>query len=494
MSRSFRFHLAVRFTAAMTVTAATIGAASLLGLRAMLDRELNGTILNVATIQAASVTDSPEMHFHEWELTPGEAGSVRELIRYVQVWDMSGRSLLRSQFMTGDLPVDRDAVSQAAAGGFIWREQSFDGIPVRSIYYSLARFGPAHERHVLQVAAPLLARHQMVERLALFFAGVTLLVAAASFAGSWWLAGRAVRPVHEVIDQAEAIGARSLDRRISAYADTHEYRRLVDVLNTMLARIQGAFETQRRFTADAGHELRSPLTALRGEIELALRRERAPEEYRHVLHSNLDEIARLSSITEDLLTLARSDAGVLQPRSESVHADDLAQGVVNRLRQRAEEKGIALSLRTVGDMAVWADQWLLERVIWNLAENALKFTPSGGAIEVEVTRVGKILDISVTDSGPGLGHHPEKIFDRFYRVDASRTPGEEGSGTGLGLAIVKAIADGYDGSTTAENLPGGGARVGVALPLERAADTVARDINVEPTPQVVSPFSAPKTS
>ena len=130
MSRSFRFHLAVRFTAAMTVTAATIGAASLLGLRAMLDRELNGTILNVATIQAASVTDSPEMHFHEWELTPGEAGSVRELIRYVQVWDMSGRSLLRSQFMTGDLPVDRDAVSQAAAGGFIWREQSFDGIPV----------------------------------------------------------------------------------------------------------------------------------------------------------------------------------------------------------------------------------------------------------------------------------------------------------------------------------------------------------------------------
>ena len=178
MSRSFRFHLAVRFTAAMTVTAATIGAASLLGLRAMLDRELNGTILNVATIQAASVTDSPEMHFHEWELTPGEAGSVRELIRYVQVWDMSGRSLLRSQFMTGDLPVDRDAVSQAAAGGFIWREQSFDGIPVRSIYYSLARFGPAHERHVLQVAAPLLARHQMVERLALFFAGVTLLVAA----------------------------------------------------------------------------------------------------------------------------------------------------------------------------------------------------------------------------------------------------------------------------------------------------------------------------
>lgn len=465
MSHSFRFHLAVRFTAAMAGAAGVIGIASLLGLRAALDRELNGTILNVASIQAASVTDPPEMHFHEWELTPDEAGSVRDLIRYAQVWGASGESLLRSQFMTADLPLDPGAVSQADAGELVWREQTFAGMPIRSLYYPLARFGPAHEGHVLQVAAPLLARHQMVDRLALFFAGVTLLVGAASFGGSWWLAGRAVRPVHEVIDQAEAIGARSLDRRIGAYADTHEYRRLVEVLNTMLTRIQGAFETQRRFTSDASHELRSPLTALRGEIEVALRREREPEEYRRVLGSNLEEIARLTRITDDLLTLARSDAGVLRPSKESFDVRELAMRGVERLRLRAEQKGVALSLRTGGDMLVEADPGLLGQVMWNLAENALKFTPPGGAIEIEVVHVGGDLDIAVTDSGRGLGAHPERIFDRFYRADASRTPGEESSGTGLGLAIVQAIVDGYEGGTRAENVPGGGARVGVTLPM-----------------------------
>ena len=476
MSHSFRFHLAIRFTAAMVGAAAVIAVASLLALRALLDGELNGTIQNMASIQAASLTDSPEMHFHEWELTPDEADSVRDLIRYAQVWSTSGQSLLRSRFMTADLPLDREAVSQADAGELVWREQSFAGVPIRSFYYPLARFGPAHKSHVLQVAAPLLARHQMVERLALFFAGVTLLVGAASFGGSWWLAGRAVRPVHEVIDQAEAIGAGSLDHRIDAYADTHEYRRLVEVLNTMLARIQGTFETQRRFTADASHELRSPLTALRGEIEVALRREREPGEYRRVLESNLEEIARLTRITEDLLTLARSDAGVLRPGSESVHARELAEWVVERLHQRAEEKGISLSLRSRGDTLVQADDRLLGQVMWNLVENALKFTPAGGAIEVEIESIEGALEISVTDSGPGLGSDPERIFDRFYRADASRTPGDESSGTGLGLAIVKAIADGHGGSVRAENMAGGGARVSVALPLGRVADPVERTI------------------
>ena len=419
---------------------------------------------------------------------------MRELIRYAQAWNTSGQSLLRSQFMTGDLVLDREAVSQANAGELVWREQSFGGMPIRSLYYPLARFGPAHERHVLQIAAPLLARNQMVERLAVFFAGVTLLVGAASFTGSWWLAGRAVRPVHEVIDQAEAIGAGSLDRRIDTYADTHEYRRLVEVLNTMLGRIQGAFETQRRFTADASHELRSPLTALRGEIELALRRERDLGEYRHVLQNNLEEIERLTRITEDLLTLARSDAGVLQPSSESVHAREVAERMVERLRRPVEEKGVALSLHTGGEMMVRADPVLLGQVMWNLAENALKFTPSGGAIEVEVSRVGEVLDISVRDSGPGLGPRPERIFDRFYRADVSRTPGETSSGTGLGLAIVKAIADGYGGSTRAENLPEGGARVGVTLPLPTAFDAAARPARAEPAPRIAGSSVTPARS
>jgi two-component system OmpR family sensor kinase len=467
VSRSFRVQLAARFTAAMAAAVAAIGVASVLTLGAILDRELNASILSVASIQAASVTDSPsgEMRFHEWALTPDEAASVRDLMRYTQVWSEAGQSLLRSQFMSRDLPLSRGALAEASAGELVWREQDFLGTPVRSLYYPLSRFGAAHERHVLQVAAPLVARHEMVRRLALFFAGVVCVVALTSFGGSWWLAGRAVRPVHEIIDQAEAIGAGSLGRRISAYADTREYRRLVEVLNTMLGRIQRAFETQRRFTSDASHELRSPLTVIRGELELALRRERTSDEYRTVLASSLEEVVRLSRITEDLLTLARSDAGMLPAEPESVELDEVAGRIVERLQGTAEARGVSLSLSVTGARTVTVDPGLLGQLIWNLADNALRYTPRGGRVEVGLAASDDELHLEVVDTGPGLGDDPERLFERFYRPEGVRTPGEATSGTGLGLAIVRAIAEDYGGRVEAGNRPEAGARVAVILPL-----------------------------
>ena len=472
--RSFRFQLALRFTLSMALAVTAISVASVLTLRALLDRELRESVLNVASIQAASLVDAPEggegqMHFHEWELTPDEAASVGELLRYAQVWSEGGQSLLRSQFMTTDLPLDREALADAGAGELVWREQGFQGSGILSLYYPLARFGPAHERHVLQVAAPLTARQEMVGRLTLFFAAVSLVVVLASAAGSWWLAGRAVRPVHEVIDQAEAIGAGSLDRRIEAYADTHEYRRMVEVINTMIARIQRAFEAQTRFAADASHELRSPLTALRGEMEIALRKERAPDEYRRVLDSALEEILRLSHITEDLLTLARADAGFLRGSEEDVRVDEVAESIVGRLRRRADDKGLVLALQVRGERTVRIDPGLLGQVLWNLTENAVKFTRPGGRVDVAVERRDGELSIRVTDSGPGLGERPERVFDRFVRLDPARTPGVETSGTGLGLSIVRAIVEGLGGSIAAENADGGGARFSVALPAKPAS-------------------------
>ena len=454
----------------MALAVALISTASVLALRSILDRELRESILNVASIQAASVVDSPggDMHFHEWELTPDEAASVRELIRYAQVWSEGGRSLLRSRFMTRDLPLDRDALAEAGEGALLWREQRFDGQDILALYYPLARFGPAHERHVLQVAAPVTARTEMVRRLIVFFAAVSVVVTLASAAGSWWLAGRAVRPVHEVIDQAEVIGAASLDRRIHAYAETREYHRLVEVLNTMLDRIQSAFEAQTRFAADASHELRSPLTALRGEIELALRKDRSPEEYRQVLGSNLEEILRLTRITEDLLTLARADAGAIRDGAGALSPVEVAERIVARFRPQAEEKEIDLSLHVAADEAVPLDPGLVGQVLWNLVDNAVKFTPQRGAVDVVLTRSATALEIRVTDTGPGLGADPDRVFGRFVRLDPARTPGEETSGTGLGLSIVRAIVESYGGRVSASNSPGGGASFRVVLPLAGA--------------------------
>jgi len=474
VTRSFRFQLALRAAAAMAAGFTAVGGVTFFELRAILDNELNASILNVASIQAASLTDAPsgEMHFHEWELTPDEAASLEDLIRYAQVWQADGVSLLRSQYMTSDLPLDREHLARAEGGNLVWTESDWNGMPIRALYYPLERFGMAHERHVLEVAAPLAARNEMLWRVGLFLVALTLLMGGATFLGAAWLAGRAIRPVYEVIDQAEVIRAGSLDRRIHAYAEVREYRRLVDVLNGMLGRLQSAFDAQRRFTADASHELRSPLTAMRGELELALRRERQPEEYRRVLESTLEEVVRLSRISEDLLVLARSDSGALRPRREEVSVAEVAGRVVDRLRGQAREKGVALVMSDAGETRAPVDPGLVGQAVWNLVDNALKYAPDGGRVDVRVGREGAEIVIDVEDSGPGF-QVPSEAFRRFFREDAARTHGTASDGTGLGLAIVRAVAEAHGGTASAENRPGGGARVRARLRVGAAEEPPA---------------------
>lgn len=494
---SIRRLLALRATAAMTAAFAIVALAVLVGLRLQLDRELDASIVAVASIQASSVTDSPDgaMRFHEWELTVQEARSVTDLIRWAQVWSVEGRSLLRSQFMTEDLPVDPDALRAAGAGEIVWREARYEGAPVRAVYYPLDRFGPMHNEHVLEVAAPLTARNEMLARAALLLLLVGAAVAGSSFVGSWWLAGRVVRPVNEVIDQAEEIGAGSLDTRIDAWADATEYRRLVEVLNTMLARIQRSYDAQEQFAADASHELRSPLTALRGEIEVALRREREPREYREVLESALEEIDRLSRITEELLAAARADStrgdSTRSPTArDGAMRDDsagrvigvgrgghgraavgtdvrrIARSVVDRLSARHTDRSVTIDLRVECDGCA-VDSTTLGQVLWNLVENAVRHSPEGGTVTVVVSDDGGGdgvgVRVRVEDEGPGLGPDPERIFERFYRADPARTPGGADASTGLGLAIVRSLAERSGGTVGARDRPEGGAVVEVSL-------------------------------
>lgn len=467
MIRSFRFQLAARFAVAMTLATVALAALSLWAVAFFLDRELNASLVNVASIQAATVTDAPDgaMHFHEWELTPDEARSIQDLIRYAQVWSASGESLLRSQFLTRDLPLDTAALRHAASGNLVWSETAFQGTPVRALYYPLERLGPSHAHHVLEVAAPLRSRNRMVRRLAFLLLGIVLLVAFGTAAGGWWLGGRAVRPVHEITDQAEAISAGTLERRIHAYADTREYMALVRVLNTMLGRLHSAFEAQRRFTADASHELRSPLTAIRGEVEVALRRDRPAEEYRQVLQSTLEEVDRLSEMADDLLALTRADAGVMEPRLRRLDLAEATAHVVERLAHRAQAKQIAVRLDTDGDTTGLFDRDQVERLIWNLVDNAIKFTTAGGHVDVAVTEGEGEVVLEVADSGPGIREADlERIFERFYRADLARSHADATDGTGLGLSIVHAVAEAHGGTVGAANRPGGGAQFTVHFP------------------------------
>ncbi len=346
----------------------------------------------------------------------------------------------------------------------VWREATYLRVPIRSLYYSLERLGEAHEAHVIQVAAPLVARNEMLGRFSILLVGIGLLVAGGSFVGSWWLAGSAIRPVHEITGQAEEIEAGSLQKGLSAYAEFGEYKHLVQVLNTMLGRLRSAFESQRRFTADASQELRGPLTVMRGELELALWTERDPEEYRSVVSSSLEEVMRLSRITDDLLTLARSDAGGFEVRKLPTDLGELVSHVVERLKSHASDKGVALDLEVTGDARGTFDPDLMSQAIWNLIANAVKFCGSGEEAHVLVAGDDARVRLEVWDTGPGLGDNPNRVFERFYRGDRSRTQAEDEGGTGLGLAIVQAIVDAHGGRVQAANRPEGGAHFTVVLP------------------------------
>ena len=466
--RSFRTLLALRVAGGITAGVFAISVLSSLALREALDREVDASLINVASIQASSLTEDPSgiMRFHEWELTPEEAASIRDLNRYAQVWNGEGESLLRTQYITTDLPLDPEALEAAILGDLTWTDGRFQGIPIRSLFYPLERLGKLHTRHVLQVAAPLETRDRMLSAVALFLLALTFSAGVASFGAGWWLASRMIHPVDDIIDQAEGIGVDNDRRIIEAYADTREYQRLVQVLNGMLARLDAALEAQRRFTADASHELRSPLTALRGELEVARRRERSQEEYARVLDSALDEVERLSRIAEDLLTLTRSEAGVASLQEEVVDVRVRLVQTLEKLSRTAEEKGVRVELHAGDAVIALADPDLLDRVAWNLVDNAIKFTPAGGEVVVRVGEEGGFATIEVLDTGPGIPQDRiHQIFERFVRLDDSRTPGEREGGTGLGLAIVRAISDLHGGRVEAENRKEGGAVFRVFLPL-----------------------------
>lgn len=304
----------------------------------------------------------------------------------------------------------------------------------------------------------------MHRELLVVLVGVVVLGTGATLVGAWWLAGSTVHPVSEITQQATRIEAGTLDQRIVAHGDTAEYRGLVAVLNRMLERLDLAFRNQRRLTADMSHELRSPLTAMKGEIEVALRAERTSREYRHVLHSALEEIERLTEMSDDLLLITRADARLLQPERVPTDLNAVVQGVLCILQNRIEERELTVEHHLSPEVTeVSVDPALVTRVAHHVLDNAVKFTPPGGTIRITTDRVDGGVHLAIQDSGPGIAADQlPHIFEPFFRADEARS---RGTGTGLGLAMAAAIVRLHDGTIRASNVSeGSGARFDIELP------------------------------
>jgi heavy metal sensor kinase len=273
----------------------------------------------------------------------------------------------------------------------------------------------------------------------------------------------ALRPVDEMAAAARRISAEDLHQRIALRGTRDELDRLAETLNGMLARLDEAFTQTRRFAADAAHELRTPLTALKGGMEVARRAARSPEEYRGVLDSSLEEVDRLIRVAEDLLLLSRAAAGGDAPRAPADLGPLLLEGLDLGTRL-AQGRGVHVQLGAVVPATVRADAGALGRAIRNLVENAVKYTPAGGKIELSLRTADGHALLAVEDTGIGVAPaDAERIFEPFVRLDGARA--RETGGTGLGLAIARSIVVAHGGTLALEGAPGAGSRFTIRLPL-----------------------------
>lgn len=441
--RSFRLTLAVRTAAGILTLTLLLSLVSALALRTLLYRQLDGTLVHLAEVeaQAGAAHTSSEFVFHEGVLLSARSEAGAELTRYAQLWSSDGAPLVRSANLSVDLILPAGAVAAARKGRILWDTHRWQGERLRCVVYPLQLVGAAHGKHMLQIAAPLAPLEHTLHAFLLLDLLLIVLAVGAAFLVGWRIAGAALRPTREITRQAEAIRAGTPSPAITAHADVDEFTRLVQVLNAMLARLDQASAIQHRFTADASHELRGPLTALRGELDLALRRERTPGEYRDTLERCREEVVRLTRLATDLLTLARNEAGLNAQDQADVDLRELTERVKRRFHAVAAE-GDRRILLSGSAAPVRGDPAMLERVVSNLLDNALKHTPRGGTIEITIA-AGDPTSLTVRDSGPGISEENRPhLFSRFFRGDARSA---DGASTGLGLAIAKAAAEAHGG-------------------------------------------------
>ena len=309
-------------------------------------------------------------------------------------------------------------------------------------------FSAANGNYSLVVLQSLHRQEELLDTLTGTFALVIPVAILLASAGGYFLARRSLAPVVAMGTQAGRIGAENLHERLKVENAKDELGRLAGSFNELLDRLDHSFERQRRFVADASHELRTPVAIVYGEADVALSQSgRSLEEYRETLSILRAEAKRLKHIVEDLFTLARADAGQHPLTLTDFYLDELVSECSHNLRALASAKQIALSCDAPKELPIRADEGLIRRLVMNLLDNAIKYTPKGGAVSVACSQQDSQYCVSVQDTGQGIpADLQSRIFERFFRVDKVRSRTEsDGGGAGLGLAISLWIVQAHGG-------------------------------------------------
>ena len=389
------------------------------------------------------------------------------LDRFMEVVDPQGNGLFRNLKLNGFSLGGAPLPQEAAVSHFAEHFRLPDGTHVLAV----SHFHPVEGKRVL-IRIAYSTEHlrvRVLEMLAVLMFVLPMALVAAGYAG-YRVAGKALTPIAAMAALTEQITASQLSRRVPVENPDDEFGRMALVLNGLLERLEESFQKLQRFTSDVSHELRTPLASIRSVGEVGLQQKHNVEEYKDIIGSMLEEVARLTSMIDTLLTISQADSGDLRLSRTVFPVMDLVEESVAVVGVLAEEKKQSIVVNGEQALRVSADRGFLRMAVINLLDNAVKYSPPGSAIHVRLERMNgepshsRQMNLTIHDEGPGIPpDQANHVFDRFYRLDESRA--RDTGGAGLGLAIAKWSIEAHGGKILLESIPGNGATFSIRLPL-----------------------------
>jgi heavy metal sensor kinase len=434
--------------------------------RNSLQKSIDAKIKSIGEVLSSSMTESHNLSvFGNFERYLENVLGRKPKGKFIQIMDTSGKiGAKMNDIETDTLPSSYNALERALNGEVVYETIESVRPRLRMVTIPITENKEIKKvTSIVQVGTSLEDFDETMKKLLIIMIigiptalGVTII-------GGYFLAKKALRPVDQMRKAAVKITLSNLGEKIDIGSRRDELGRLAQTFNEMISRLRDSFHRINQFSIDVSHELKTPLTILKGETEVALRKERDNEGYKRILKSNLEEIDRMADIIDDLLLLSKAEAKEIQLNVEEVSMRDLVADVCVNMKIFADNKGIDLTLKDLEDIRIKGDELKLRRMLLNIVENGIKYTPSGGKLEISSFTNNGYVQVDVKDNGVGIPDSDIKfIFDRFYRGDKSL---KRESGSGLGLSISKWIAEMHKGTIEVKSQPAEGSLFSIKLPV-----------------------------
>ncbi len=461
---SIRVRLTLWYGSALALILVLFAVALYLVMSRALREQVDASLEEAASVAIRTLGEHRFGPFLIFEDLSQDFPEIALLDKFFQIFGPAGQVTIQSaNIQSREIPMSQTAFAASLEGNSTYESVQFKkGGPLRLLSVPIRQGDRLI--NILRVGTSLRPTNRMLHRLLVGLYIASPLAILVSLVGGWFLAGRALRPVHAITQAARGIAAGDLTQRIQTPRSNDEIGQLASTFNDMIGRLEVSFRQIRQFSADASHELRTPLTITKGETELALRRPRQTEDYRLVLESNLEEIDRMSRIVDELLFLSRADLGEIKLKMLPVQLDDMVRDIQQQASVLGKERNVDTTLDVVQPVVVEGDDLRLRELLLNLVDNAIKYSRDGQTVTLSLLNGGQVGTLVVQDQGIGISQEEQtRIFDRFYRTDEARAHATKG--TGLGLAICKWIVDVHHGAIDVESSTGQGSRFTVKLPI-----------------------------